>query len=95
MKKYPILEKPKGVYIPFEMMLEHEEQCYINHGQSVETLASRGGTDYFETFYILHDSKYILHPEWTDKEREEKRQVAKRYVLSMAYEWMMNHRLLD
>ena len=94
MKKYPILEK-NGAYIPFEMMLEHENQCYINHGQSVETLARRGGTDYIETFFILHDSKYANNARYGTEEYDKKVEVAKRYVLSMAYEWCMEHGLFD
>ena len=32
MKKYPILKTNE--YNPFEMMLEHERQCFENHGNS-------------------------------------------------------------
>lgn len=89
MKKYPILGTTD--FIPFDMMLEHEEQCLKNHYQSVQRLAERGGTSYMETYYILHDSKFIHH-EPKDMPRYEF--TAKRAVQAMAYEWIMKKDLL-
>ena len=94
MKKYPMLEKDGG-YIPQEMMKEHENQCYINHGQSVGRLANRGGTSYLETFYILNNSTYSDNSMVGTEEYEKKAKYAKKCVYSMAYEWMIQHGLLD
>lgn len=91
MKKYPMMYKNKGEYVPFEMMLEHEEQCFVNHGQSVETLARRGGTDYLETYYILNDSKYKRH---NTKDIDRLTENARRIVHALVYEWLMNHDML-
>lgn len=87
MQKYPILGS-KGEYIPWEMMLEHEEQCLINHGQSVETLARRGGTDYIETYYILNDSKFKM----VKGEYERVNANARRIVHALSYEWLMKNK---
>lgn len=92
MKKYPIQYKSKGEYIPFEMMLEHEEQCLINHGQSVETLARRCGTDYLETYYILNDSKYKSHNKANYDVLTEN---ARMFVQARAYEWLMKNNKLS
>ena len=90
MNKYPILHS-KGEYIPFEMMLEHEEQCYKNHSQSVETLAKRGGTTYLETYYILNDSPF-KHCEPQNYDRYEYN--ARRIIHALVYEWLMKNNLL-
>jgi hypothetical protein len=91
MEKYPIQYKKNDEFIPFGLMLEHEDQCYINHGQSVKRLAERCGTDYLETFYILNDSKYKAPP--NDK-NDTYRNNARRFVLAKAYEWLMNNNQL-
>ena len=91
MKKYPILNS-NGEYIPYEMILEHEAQCLINHSQSVEKLASRGGTDYIETFYISRNGRYKFHDvEDTPRLMEN----ARRIVQAMSYEWLMKNNKLD
>lgn len=90
MKKYPILKTNE--YIPFEMMLEHEKQCFKNHGQSVQRLFERGGTDYLETYYILNDSEYKI-PNNVDLERLQYN--ARRIVHALVYEWLMKNNKLD
>lgn len=89
MNKYPI--HSENMYIPYEMMLEHEEQCLINHHQSVETLARRGGTDYLETYFILNNKKYDTR---NFKNLEQAEQKAKVIVLSKAYIWLMQNHML-
>lgn len=91
MRKYPIQYKNMGEYIPFEMMLEHEEQCFINHSQSVETLARRCGTSYLETYYILNDSEFKTHRK-EDVDRLEEN--ARRIVHALVYEWLMKNNML-
>lgn len=92
MKKYPIQYKNKSEYIPFEIMLEHEQQCRINHGQSVEELARRHGTCYIETYYILTDSRYQHHNK-DDIERAEDN--ARKIVHSLVYQWLMKNDKLN
>lgn len=89
MNKYPI--HSEGEYIPYEMMLEHEEQCLINHGQSVETLAKRGGTSYLETHFILNDEKFDIS---YFKDLEKARKTARTIVLAKAYIWLMQNHML-
>ena len=91
MGKYPIQYKYNNEFIPIEMMLEHEEQCHINHGQSVIRLAERCGTSYLETYYILNDSKFKHH---NVEEYERLEKDARRVVQAKAYEWLMEHNKL-
>lgn len=89
MKKFPII-KSGGEYIPFEMMIEHEEQCYKNHGQSVERLASRGGTSYLETYYILNNSEFKAHI-CSAQEYDRLHYNARRIVHALCYEWLIKN----
>lgn len=89
MKKFPII-KSGGEYIPFEMMMEHEEQCFKNHCQSVETLANRGGTSYLETYYILNDSEFKAKP-CSAQEYDRLSFNARRIVHALSYEWLMKN----
>lgn len=91
-KRYPIQYKNKGEYIPFEMMLEHEEQCYKNHGQSVQRLAERCGTSYLETYYILNDSPFKRSQQG---EYERLEYNARRIVHALVYEWLMQNNKLN
>lgn len=43
--------------VPYWIIKEHESQCFINHGQSVDTLNSRGGLAYSEILNVLLDRK--------------------------------------
>ena len=86
MKKYPIIYGNGNEFIPFDMMLEHEEQCLKNHTQTVNELASRGGTSYLETYYILKNHKYVFHNAEDMEKLEEK---ARDVVHAMAYKWLM------
>lgn len=94
MKHYPILHS-NGEYIPFDMMLEHEEQCLSNHSQSVETLASRGGTCYLETYYILNNSPYKMHHPKDHEEYDILEFKARRIVHALVYEWIMKNNMLN
>ena len=97
MKRYPIQYGDKTEYIPYEMVLEHEEQCKYNHYQSVETLAMRGGTSYIETLFILKDrcldGIYKLEELYGNPTKIEKK--ARTVVLSMSYQWLMKNEKLN
>ena len=95
MKRYPKQCGDNTEYIPYEMMLEHEEQCKYNHYQNVETLAMRGGTSYIETLFILKDrvlDGICKLEELYEKEIEKK---ARTVVLSMSYQWLMKKEELN
>ena len=48
----------KREYVPSELVLAHEEQCFENHGQSAATLARRGGLSWRELLAVLYDVKF-------------------------------------
>lgn len=57
-KMFPILGTNPKEYIPWDSIAPHENQALINHGQSLETLASRGGLSWCEALAVLSDSKF-------------------------------------
>ncbi len=68
-KEFPILKsyrfnrqlkdfKPPFVTVPWELIADHREQCFLNHSQSPETLARRGGLDPSEMLAVIHDEPY-------------------------------------
>ena len=67
-EEFPIL-KSNGVTIPWKSIAPHEKQALINHGQSLEKLASRGGLSWCEALAVLQDSKFIEMPEEEAKEK--------------------------
>lgn len=67
-KEFPIL-KSNGETIPWESIASHKAQALINHGQSLEKLASRGGLSWCEALAVLRDSKFIAMSEEEAKEK--------------------------
>lgn len=61
--------------IPMSTVKLHAHQCRINHGQTPEELASRGGLSYREMYAVLNNKRY---KEVADVSEEE----CKQYVLS-------------
>lgn len=55
MKWFPIMNGPD---IQWEMIEPHQRQALINHGQSLEHLASRGGLSCCEAVAVLEDRKW-------------------------------------
>jgi hypothetical protein len=55
---YERLECPRDV--PWDLIAKHERQCVLNHGQSVETLASRGGLSPHEAVAVIQ-GKYLRY----------------------------------
>lgn len=93
MKKFPIQYKNKNEYIPFDMILEHDEQCKKNHcGQSAQRLAERHGTSYLEAYYIINDSGF-KHPDTDKADRYEEN--ARSIVHAKSYEWLMKNNKLN
>lgn len=68
-KVFPILGTNPKEYIPWDSIVPHENQAWINHGQSLEKLASRGGLSWCEALAVLRDSKFIEMPEEEAKEK--------------------------
>lgn len=55
-EQFPILNSNSKEYIPWEVIQKHEKQAIINHKQSLETLARRGGLSWYEIQCVLCDS---------------------------------------
>ena len=48
--------------LPLAMFAGHDEQAKINHGQTLEVLASRGGLSPAEALAILDDEDWTARP---------------------------------
>ena len=44
--------------IPWEVIAPHERQANVNHGQSLETIARRGGLSPYELLAVLLDQTF-------------------------------------
>lgn len=44
--------------VPWDLMLQHEDQCQRNHSQSVQRLHERGGLDACEAVAALEDREW-------------------------------------
>jgi hypothetical protein len=88
---FPVLESsrkrlgstfPKS--IPWEIIAPHERQADINHGQTLERLAERGGLSWSELDAVLNDTRYkgriFMLPREEDDLREHELKAAERVV---------------
>ena len=57
-KKFPMLGSP-GRSIPWAKIAPHEAQAKINHGQTLEMLAKRGGLEQSEMVAVLEDRPFV------------------------------------
>lgn len=69
--RFPILGRKE--YIPLNIIKQHEEQAFKNHGQTLKRLAERGGLSWIETLCVLEDRKY----DYEISEEEAKKKVIK------------------
>lgn len=58
MNKFPILGSEPKEYIPLNIIKLHEKQVIINHMQTLERLAERGGLSWNEILFVLKDKDY-------------------------------------
>ena len=90
MKLFPIMLKgggPKG-YIPFEFMLRYEKQADINHcGQSIETLASRGGLSAVEAMAAIEGQRFWPWDNLKYKEHDPAWEALKALILAEYPDW--------
>ena len=54
-RMYPIQGGPS---VPYEVMIPHESQCWINHYQSINKIAERGGFSPGEAWMVVTGQKY-------------------------------------
>jgi hypothetical protein len=57
-KLFPIMDGKYIRAIPWGMILPHEKQAWVNHDQSLEILASRGGLDPCEALAVLSGKRW-------------------------------------
>ena len=64
-RQYPILQSKPPQTIPWVMLIPHETQAWLNHHQTFEELANRGGLGWAEALAILEDKKWrdAIHSE--------------------------------
>lgn len=84
-KGYPILGSGGQTTIDWQLVLDHAEQAYKNHSQSVLRLAERGGLSWDEMLAVLTDRS------WRDLPADEKanaaelcRAIEARYLAALA-----------
>ena len=56
--KFPILGSKPKEYISVDVIKPHEKQAVINHMQTLEQLARRGGLSWVEMLFVLKDENY-------------------------------------
>lgn len=55
---FPILGSNPKEYISLSIVKPHEKQAIINHSQTLERLASRGGLSWVEMLFVLKDKPF-------------------------------------
>ncbi len=55
MDLFPIMQAGTHRFIPWDFVSPHEAQAITNHGQTLETLARRGGLSPEELYAVLTD----------------------------------------
>lgn len=62
MKQFPVLHSShcegETEFIPWEILEPHEKQAYVNHRQSLEQLAIRGGLNWREIYAVIMDKEF-------------------------------------
>jgi hypothetical protein len=48
--------------VPWSLVEGHEAQAQVNHGQTLQRLAERGGLDIFELWCVVHDKLWRERP---------------------------------
>lgn len=80
MHKFPIMiDHDRKDYIPYDIIKPHERQALLNHGQTLERLAERGGLSWSEAWAVLTDRTFPSRKEYISREyyeREVRRIVA-------------------
>lgn len=64
---FPLLPWKKTPRIPWEMVEPHARQAEINHYQTLERLAERGGLSPSELMAVLEDRRWSPMPDASEK----------------------------
>jgi len=76
-RQFPILIGYRGTMgpcpssIPWSSIAPYEAQAQVNHGQSLEKLASRGGLAPLEALFVMTGQKLSGWPAFTDEMQKE------------------------
>lgn len=62
-KTFPILKGKTIKQIPFDFIVQYKLQAKINHGQTIQRLAERGGLHSTEAIAIIESRKWVNMPE--------------------------------
>lgn len=77
--------------VPFRMIVQHEQQCLINHGQTAKRLKERGGLSWDEMYAVINDLSWReLDEKFGKKPYEEYQGPLTIQALSWADEDMKN-----
>jgi hypothetical protein len=72
-KRFPILEEGRPSVSWLELV-PHARQAYLNHNQTLERLAQRGGLSYAEFWFVMHDE------DWDDWKMEHAQKAGRELV---------------
>lgn len=63
-REFPVISRRSDApaSVPWSMLAPHEQRAAINHGQSLERLAQRGGLAPGEIFALVHDLPWSCAP---------------------------------
>lgn len=67
---FPVLQGKTIKRVPWAMLTPHEPQALINHDQSLERLAQRGGLGADEMIFILEDRGWTHERDVQERETE-------------------------
>lgn len=56
--EFPVLGSKPKEYIPLDIIKPHEKQAIINHSQTLQRLAERGGLSWNEILFVLEDEQF-------------------------------------
>lgn len=83
MKIFPIIEQSykSTEHIPYDVIAPHEQQALNNHGQTLETLAKRGGLGWSEAYAVLTDSEFPRGKDYISEEyyKEKVKEIVSNY----------------
>lgn len=87
MRRYPIHpddRKSVGFEVPWDLVAAHRKQAMVNHSQTIERLAERGGLSVIELYYCLREEKVA----WDNLVSKE---TATAYLSKCCEEWKAIH----
>lgn len=69
-RRFPILKTKES--IPWEVVEKHRLQALVNHQQTIERLAERGGLSWYEMYYVINDIHFNTKLNISEEESKQK-----------------------